>query len=94
MDNQRIMRMLLERVKVSFSSLEVVFQLTCQMTEDDKIHRQLIRMHGLSLMYMILTELSEHRELVLLVSLLKITIEMSADVVGTPRNDQMETPIP
>ena len=38
------------------------------MTDDNTIHRQLIRMHGLSLMYMILTELSEERDLVLLVS--------------------------
>lgn len=40
----------------------------CQMTDDNTIHRQLIRMHGFSLMYMILTELSEERDLVLLVS--------------------------
>jgi hypothetical protein len=38
------------------------------MTEDNGIHRQLIRMHGLSLMFMILTELGDNRELVLLVS--------------------------
>jgi histone-lysine N-methyltransferase SETD2 len=38
------------------------------MTEDYAIHRQLVRMHGLSLMFMILTELGENRELVLLVS--------------------------
>lgn len=39
------------------------------MTGDHVVHRQLVRMHGFSLMSMILTELAGERDLVLLVSL-------------------------
>lgn len=35
------------------------------MTEDMSIHRQLMRMHGFSLMSMILTDMAEDREVVL-----------------------------
>lgn len=35
------------------------------MTEDMSIHRQLMRMHGFSLMSMILTDMADDREVVL-----------------------------
>jgi len=39
-----------------------------QMTEEPYIHRQLMRMHGFSLMSMVLTGLVAERSIVLLVS--------------------------
>ena len=38
------------------------------MTEEAYVHRQLMRMHGFSLMSMVLTELVAERDIVLLVS--------------------------
>lgn len=38
------------------------------MTDDGAMHRQLMRIHGFSLMYMVLTELADDKEIVLLVS--------------------------
>ncbi|KAL0247073.1 histone-lysine N-methyltransferase, H3 lysine-36 specific [Cryptococcus tetragattii IND107] len=51
MENKKMMSRLLQRI---------------QMTDDGAMHRQLMRMHGFSLMYMVLTELADDREIVLL----------------------------
>ncbi|ADV23354.1 Histone-lysine N-methyltransferase, putative [Cryptococcus gattii WM276] len=51
MENKNMMSRLLQRI---------------QMTDDGAMHRQLMRMHGFSLMYMVLTELADDKEIVLL----------------------------
>ncbi|WVO21645.1 histone-lysine N-methyltransferase, H3 lysine-36 specific [Cryptococcus decagattii] len=51
MENKKMMSRLLQRI---------------QMTDDGAMHRQLMRMHGFSLMYMVLTELADDKEIVLL----------------------------
>lgn len=65
MENPRMMGLLLKRVKVGYH-----FHVAAnpQMSEDPVVQRQLMRMHGFSLMTMILTDLSQDRNIVLLVS--------------------------
>ncbi|ORY31608.1 hypothetical protein BCR39DRAFT_86195 [Naematelia encephala] len=50
-DNQRIMSFLLQRIK---------------MTDDAAVHRQLMRMHGFSIMFSVLTQMTEASHIVLL----------------------------
>lgn len=69
MENKKIMSRLLQRIKVSlFPIIEILINNFLQMTDDGAMHRQLMRMHGFSLMYMVLTELADDKEIVLLVS--------------------------
>lgn len=70
MENRKMMSRLLERVKVScfLCGSRSRLDLTApQLTDEMAVHRQLMRMHGFSLMYMVLTEMVDDRETVLLV---------------------------
>lgn len=62
------------------------------MTDDGIVHRQLMRMHGFSLMSMVLTELAEDKEIVKLVSSFRHTGEAWLTLEGFGGYEQVETP--
>jgi hypothetical protein len=63
MENPKMMSRLLERIKVGYSRTTFA---NLQMTEDPVIQRQMMRMHGFSLMAMILTDMQSDRDIVVL----------------------------
>lgn len=65
------------------------------MTDDGAMHRQLMRMHGFSLMYMVLTELADDNEIVLLVSdEISTWISTAKHFIGSWEYEQVEASDP
>lgn len=65
LENSRVLSYLLQRIKVSVSWMTRWKAMTdVQITDDAVVHRQLMRMHGFSLMSMVLNDLAEDKLLV------------------------------
>ncbi|WVQ75628.1 hypothetical protein IAR50_005257 [Cryptococcus sp. DSM 104548] len=76
MENATMMKRLLHRIKI---------------TEDPAIHRQLMRMHGFSMMFMVLTEMADNKEVVLLT--LESMDQWKLQIRNKIEDSQIEEPV-
>ncbi|ODO05535.1 hypothetical protein I350_04586 [Cryptococcus amylolentus CBS 6273] len=76
MENPKMMKKLLHRIKI---------------TEDPAIHRQLMRMHGFSMMFMVLTEMADDKEAVLLT--LESMDQWKLQIRNKIEDSQIEEPV-